>query len=319
MKTFYRVTVSALLCLIIVSSCSNFSISNNPQVENNPAPLQVIAVESFLAEITQNIVGNRFRVGTLIPAGMDPHAFEPTPQDVVKISKAQVIVINGGGLETWIDSVIQNTGKNLIINASTGLTSRISNNEQHIETENEEGNHPLEGDPHFWLDPNNVIVYVKNIRDGLIQTDPQGEENYRTNAENYINKLIELDSWIKSQVEQIAPQDRKFITNHESFGYYADRYEFTIIGTVIPSTSSAASPSAAQLSALIEQIRSTGVKAILLESDANPTLAKQLAEETGIKVITGLYTHSVTDPAGNAPTYIEMIRQNTLMIVEALK
>jgi ABC-type Zn uptake system ZnuABC Zn-binding protein ZnuA len=112
---------------------------------------------------------------------------------------------------------------------------------------------------------------------------------------------------------------RKIVTNHESFGYFSDRYGFTIIGTVIPGVSSGAAPSAQQLAQLIDKIRTTGAPAIFLETGANPQLAEQLATETGIKVITDLHTHSVTRPDGEAPTYLDMMQKNTEAIVSALK
>jgi manganese/iron transport system substrate-binding protein len=128
-----------------------------------------------------------------------------------------------------------------------------------------------------------------------------------------------LDNWIKAQVSQIPPEKRLLVTNHESFGYFADRYGFTIAGTVIPSTSSEASPSAQQMAALIDHIKLTGVKAIFLETGANSQLADQIAQETGAKVVTDLYTHSITERGGEVPSYIEMMKHNVRLIVEALK
>jgi ABC-type Zn uptake system ZnuABC Zn-binding protein ZnuA len=181
------------------------------------------------------------------------------------------------------------------------------------------GHHHHEGDPHFWLDPLNVVKYVENIRDGLIAADPDGKDVYAQNAAAYISQLNELDAWIKQQVTTIPEERRLIVTNHESFGYFADRYGFTIIGTVIPSVSTGAVPSARQLARLVDRINETGAIAIFLETGSNPQLAEQIAAETGIKVVSELYTHSITDANGKAPTYIDMMKYNVEAITEALK
>jgi ABC-type Zn uptake system ZnuABC Zn-binding protein ZnuA len=174
-------------------------------------------------------------------------------------------------------------------------------------------------DPHFWLDPILVTQYVKNIKDGFIYFNPERKAIYTTNSGKYINQLEELDRWIEKSVQSIPLDQRKIITNHESFGYFADRYHFQIIGTIIPSISSEASPSAQQLADLVNRIQLTGTKVIFLETGSNPQLADQIARETNIRVVSDLYTHSLTSLNGNAPTYIEMMKWNTNQIVEALK
>jgi ABC-type Zn uptake system ZnuABC Zn-binding protein ZnuA len=174
-------------------------------------------------------------------------------------------------------------------------------------------------DPHFWLDPVLVKTYVANIRDGFIQLDPSGKDVYLKNAETYSAGLDSLDLWIRSQVDLIPPARRLLVTNHESLGYFADRYGFQIVGAIIPNVSPDAEPSAAQMADLIQRIRAAGAKAIFLETGANPQLADQIARETGCKIITDLYTHSLTPPGGVAPTYVEMMKHNVSVIVEALK
>lgn len=273
-------------------------------------PLNVLAVATFLADIAQNVAGERLTVETLIPPGVDPHGFEPTPQDAAKVAEADVLIVNGAGLETFLDRLLESAGgEPLVIEASAGLTPRVA-----LEEEGDEHHH--EGDPHFWLDPNAVIRYVENIRDGLSQADPEGAAVYAANAESYIAQLRQLDAWIVTQVAQIPPERRLLVTNHESFGYFADRYGFRLVGAIVPSVSTGASPSAGELVQLIQDIRTFGAPAIFLETGANPQLAEQIARETGAKVVTGLYTHS-TGP--QAPTYIEMMQHNVRTIVGALK
>jgi ABC-type Zn uptake system ZnuABC Zn-binding protein ZnuA len=273
--------------------------------------LHVLAVETFLGDIAQNVAGERLKVGTLMPIGLDPHAFQPTPSDVVKIANSQVLIVNGTGLETWLDETLQNAGgKREVVEASAGLQPRKPASSERVDEAQ---------DPHFWLDPLSVIHYVENIRDGLVQADPEGEAIYTQNAEKYSASLQDLDAWIRGQVEQIPAGQRLLVTNHENFGYFADRYGFKVIGTIIPSTSTEAEPSAEQMAALIETIRSNGVKAVFLETGTNQDLADQISRETGAKVVSGLYSHSITGPGGPAPTYIDMMKYNTQLIVDALK
>jgi ABC-type Zn uptake system ZnuABC Zn-binding protein ZnuA len=272
---------------------------------------RVLAVETFLADMAQNVAGERLEVESLMPIGLDPHAFQPTPGDVAKIADSQVLVVNGAGFEEWLDETMANAGgERTVIEASAGLQTRIPAAGEILDEAQ---------DPHFWLDPLSAIRYVENIRDGLIEADPEGKAVYNQNAEAYKASLVDLDAWIRGQVEQIPADRRLLVTNHESFGYFADRYGFEVVGTVLPSISTGAAPSAEQMAALIETIRASGARAIFLETGADQRLADQIAQETGVRVITGLYSHSVTEPGGQAPTYIDMMKYNTQMIVDALK
>jgi ABC-type Zn uptake system ZnuABC Zn-binding protein ZnuA len=282
--------------------------------------LKVIAAETFLADIAQNVAGDRVKIESLMPIGVDPHGFEPTPTDVAKITDSNVLIINGGGVEEFMAEVLENAGgQRAVIEASAGLTQREPREGEHAEEDEADHGHEHEGDPHFWLDPNNVIMYVENIRDGLSTADPAGAATYAANAAAYIVKITELDRWIADRVAEVPEGNRLLVTNHESFGYFADRYGFQVIGTVVPSVSTGSAPSAQQLARLIDHIKETGAKAIFLETGTNPQLAQQVAKETGSKVITNLYSHSITEPSGPAPTYIEMMKSNTEAIVTALK
>lgn len=273
--------------------------------------MSVLAVETFLADIAQNVTGERLLVEALMPLELDPHAFQPTPADVAKIADCQVLIVNGAGVEGWLEETLANAGgERLVIEASAGLVSRTPSASEVVDE-------PL--DPHFWLDPVLVIRYVENIRDGLIQADPAGKEIFIQNADGYITQLEELDRWIQEKVKQIPAEQRLLVTNHESFGYFADRYGFKVVGTVLPSVSTGAAPSAEQMARLVEKVRASGARAIFLEAGTDPRLGDQVAQETGVKLVTGLYSHSVTEPGGVAPTYIEMMKYNTRLIVNALK
>ena len=303
------------ILLILLASCVVASPTPSPfgyfaatpslTPTQTPGLPRILAVESFLADIAQNVAGDRLTVETLIPLGVDPHAYQPTPRDAAKVADCSVLIVNGAGIEAFLDPLLVNAGgQRRVITASAGLTPRPD----------AQGEHP-QGDPHFWLDPNRVIQYVENIRAGLSQADPEGASVYAANAAAYIEQLKALDLWIAQQAATVQPERRLLVTNHESLGYFADRYGFTVVGAVIPSVSTDASPTAQQMAALIEQIKATGAPAIFLETGANPQLAQQIAAETGVKVVADLYTHSLSAPDGPAPTYIDMMKYNVSRIV----
>ncbi len=277
----------------------------------------MLAAETFLADIAQNVAGDRLRVESFIPRGIDPHAFEATPRDATRLADSQVFIINGGGFEEWLGRLLtEGSQPRILLEASAGCPQRTVQSGELGDT-----GQALAGsvDPHFWLDPNQVIIYVNNIRAGLTAFDPPGAVIYEQNAQAYIARLMELDAWIATQVAQISLERRLLVTNHESLGYFADRYGFTIVGAIIPSFSTGASPSARQFASLIQRIRETQAPAVFLETGVNTELADQIAQETGVKVVTDLYTHTLTAPDGPAPTYLDMMKYNVQAIVIALK
>ncbi len=280
--------------------------------------LKVLTSTTFLADITQNIAGNRVSVGSLLPVGADPHAYQAAPADVAKIAESNLLILNGLEYERFIESLLDATlaphastsertgGERVIIEAAAGLSPREDSGSEHSV------------DPHMWLDPNLVIAYVKNIRDGLIQIDAEGAETYKTNADAYIARLKELDAWIVEQVNTIPAERRLLVTNHEALGYFAERYGFEVAGAVISSMSTDAGTSAKEMSTLIEQIKLAGAPAIFLGEVENSDLANQIAAETNAKVVDDLYLESLTAGAP-AATYIDMMKHNVTRIVDALK
>jgi ABC-type Zn uptake system ZnuABC Zn-binding protein ZnuA len=288
-----------LATAVIAAACGAGTSPSSSTPAPGSSAATVIAETSYLADMVQNVAGDRVKVESLLPLGTDPHSFDPTPRDAAKVAKARAIVINSPGFEPPVDRLIQGAGSLdlAVIDAAKGLAGE-------------------KVDPHFWLDPIDAIAYVENIRAGLTAIDPGGAGEYAANAAAYEQKLRDLDSWTKSRVATIPPARRLLVTNHESFGHFADRYGFRVVGTVFPTTSAEGAPSAKALGTLIDDIRATGAPAIFLETGSNPSLADQVARETGVKVVTDLYTHSLAD---KAPTYLDMMRWNVDHIVEALR
>ncbi len=310
MKKFFNIILLLMtIPPLLLTSCGSPS-------QTGQDGLHVLATTTFLADITRNVVGDRAQVDSLLPVGADPHAYQVTPTDVAKVSESDVLIQNGIEYEHFIETILENAdGERIIVTATDGLTPHTS--EDHADEATDEHGHAA-GDPHMWLDPNLVVTYVENIRDGMIQADPEGEATYRANAEAYIAQLNELDAWITSQVETIPAERRLLVTNHESLGYFAERYGFTIVETILTSFSSDASASAQEIAAAVDAIKASGAPAIFLGDVESDTFANQIASETGAKVVADLHLESLTDGAP-AATYIEMMKYNVSLIVEALQ
>jgi ABC-type Zn uptake system ZnuABC Zn-binding protein ZnuA len=312
MKTIFKSIIKGLiLASLFLTACGPVSQSSDDAVK-------VLASTTFLADIAQNVAGDRLKVESLLPFGADPHAYQAAPSDVAKIAESDLLILNGVEYEHFIESLLENAGgERIVVEGTTGLEPHHMEEHADEAESNEEHAHET-GDPHMWLDPNLVITYVENIRNGLMDVDPEGLEVYAANADAYIEELKQLDTFIREQVETVPVERRLLVTNHEAMGYFAERYDFTVIGAVIPSLSSDAGTSAQEMAALVDVIKSSAAPAIFLGELENTDLADQIAEETGVKVVHDLYLESLTDgaPAG---TYIEMMKHNVTQIVNALK
>lgn len=288
--------------------------------------LQIVASTSLVGDVARQVAGENASLVVLIPPGSDPHTFDPRPQDIAALNKADVVFMNGLGLEEALESALDSNVQGILAHLSDGVeVLDFDIKDQHqdetdAESLSQEGEDPTHasGDPHTWMDPNNVIVWTQNIAFALSQADPENASLYQENAKAYIARLQELDGWIVEQVSQIPPEHRKLVTDHASFGYFADRYGFEQVGLVIPSLSTNASPSAQELAALVDAIREQGVPAVFVGETANPALTEQVAAESGAQVVF-VYTGSLGKPGGEAASYLDFMRYNVNAIVNALK
>ena len=291
-----------ILLSLFLSACGNVPATSD-------AGLKVVASTTILGDVVSQVGGDLIDLKILYPIGADPHTFDPRPQDIAAISEAQVVFICGLGLEESIENALASNTTIPAVQVSNGIDVRALD----IATD-EHGSF----DPHTWTDPNNVIIWTQNIATALSQTDPANATTYQSNADAYIASLLDLDAWIRPEVAKIPPERRKLVTDHRAFGYFADEYGFEQIGALVGSFSTNASPSAQEIAALEDMIRAQDVPAIFVGKTANSTLAEQVSQDTGTKIVP-IYTGSLTAPGGEADSYLAFMHYNVKAIVEALK
>lgn len=309
------------------SADSSSSTSGTAAGQTRPAAgsINVIATTSIIADLVKNVGGERVNVRTLLTPGTDPHTYTPTPSDVQAIAESQIIFENGLGLEAWLSETTENAGgERPTIAVSDGITPIEGDEAAHAAEApaagSEEHGHAEHGaDPHMWFDVQHAIRYVENIRDGLKQVDAANAASYDANAAAYIEQLKQLDAEIVKLVESVPAERRKLITNHDTFGYFARRYGFEVVGNVFEGVSTEQEPSAQQIAQLVKLIQEQQVPAVFTENTVNPRLAEQVADEAGVNVVTTLYTDALGAPGSTGATYIDMLRYDAQQIVAALK
>ena len=324
-----RATLLAACAALVVpalTACTAGSSSADPAAAPRSAPgspvsatpggkqLKVVATTTQVGDFVRNVAGADVHLTQLLKPNIDPHDYEASPADVQAIADADVVVINGVGLEEgWLTPAVESSGfDGTTIDASKGVVVRAGNG-----TDEEEA-----GDPHIWHSPANAKVMVADIARGLGAADPADAAAFTRNAKAYSAKLDDLDASIRAQIGSLAADDRKLVTNHDAFGYYIQRYGLTFVGTILPGFDTQQQLSGKQLNDLVAKIRATGTKAIFSESSLPPNAARAIAAEAGVKVEAGddaLYGDTL-GPVGSAGgTYLAMEKHNTRTIVEALK
>src|SRR6195952_3035439 len=230
--------------------------------------INVVASFSILGDFAKNVGGDRVNVTTLVGANSDVHVYTPAPADAKKIADAQLVIVNGLGLEGWLPRLVQSSGsKAAIVTATNGIAPRKLGSD---------------ADPHAWQSVGNAKIYVANIRDALIAADQAGAAAYRANADAYLTKLDALDREVREAVAQIPEARRKVISTHDAFGYFAAAYGVAFIAPQGGSTES--EPSARDIAATITQIRTGKIPAIFLENISDPRLMRRISAETGARI-----------------------------------
>lgn len=311
--------------------------------------LKVVASFSIIADFARNVGGDRAVITTLVGPNGDPHVYEPKPADAAAVGDADVVLVNGLQFEGFLQRLLEAGGTTApVVELTSGGevlrndaedhrhdggeaagaehahdTAEADHGHEHDGSHAHEQGHHDHGhhhhgalDPHAWQSVHNAEVYVKNIADAFCAADAAGCETYRANAEAYGKRLQALDAEIRAAVAEVPEDKRTIITSHDAFGYFEHEYGLKFLAPEGVSTESEAS--AADVAALIRQVREDRASAIFVENITNPRLIEQIASETGITIGGELYSDALSDPNGPAPTYIDMMRHNVGTIKGAI-
>lgn len=269
--------------------------------------INVVASFSILGDIVHQIGGERVKVSTLVNPGGDPHNFEPSPQDSKLLSKADVVFVNGLGLEGWLDRLVNASGyQGPIIIASKGVKLRqIKENSTQVT------------DSHAWNSMKNGIQYASNVMHALIIADPQDENYLYQRGTKYILQLHKLDLWAKRQFSVVPPEKRRVLTNHDALGYFGREYGVIFLAPIGLSTASEAS--ARDVARLIKQVKQEKISACFIENQTDSGLIKQIAAATGTKARKELYPEGLSKAHGPAETYVRAFQHNVEVLLTSMR
>lgn len=285
--------------------------------------LRVVATTGIIGDVVAQVGGEAIELKTLIGPGQDPHTYQPGAADLTAAADADVIFVNGWNLEEGlVDDLETISAKALIVPISAGVAPRLLGEEAHAEEETGKEHDHGGVDAHAWESVPNVVIWTDNVEQILSELDPTNAASYQANAAAYRQALAQLDAEVRRMVETIPAERRILVTNHDAYGYFADEYGFRVLGTVIPSISTVAEPSAADLAGLATAMADQGVCAIFTDSTVSDRLAQTIAAELKtceeVRVVQ-LYSGALGPPGSDADSYIGMMRANVAAIVEGLR
>ncbi|WP_151995066.1 metal ABC transporter substrate-binding protein [Buttiauxella massiliensis] len=269
--------------------------------------LNVVASFTVLADMAKQVGGEHVTVKSLVGPDGDPHSFEPSPQDSVALSKADVVIVSGLGMEGWMDRLVSASGyKGKVIVASDGISTRkmIDDGKQIT-------------DPHAWNSAENGAIYAQNITRALVAADPEDAEAINDTGSEYVIRLKLLDSWAKTRFEAIPKSKRKVLTSHDAFGYFGQEYGVTFMAPVGFSTEAEAN--ASDVAGLIKQLKEQHIKTYFIENQTDPRLVKQIAAASDAQPGGELYPEALSAANGPASTYEIAFKHNVDAIANSMK
>ena len=273
------------------------------QTQPTGAAPQIVASFSIVADMVREIAPAALEVSALVGPDADAHVFAPTPAHGKRLAQAGLVVVNGLGFEGWIDRLIKVSGYGgPVVVASRGISPRQG------------GSHGT--DPHAWQDLTLARRYVANLRDGLAERWPQHQAELKDRSAAYLERLAALDRQVRAQLAAIPRAQRRVITSHDAFGYYAAAYGVDFLAPQGWNTHS--EPSAAAVARLIRQIKNEGVRALFVENISDPRLIQRIAHEAGARVGGTLYSDALSAAGGPADTYLKLFEHNTRVLVAGL-
>jgi ABC-type Zn uptake system ZnuABC Zn-binding protein ZnuA len=294
------IRLSLLLALCLLSlGCTTTHIASS-----TPGQITVVATTTQMQDLVRHVGAHHVHLVGILKPNVDPHDFEPSPSTAIALSGAKLIVESGVGVDSWVDGLVANAvpGTPVMV-ASQGLPLRTGDSSQ------------PDGDPHWWHDPTLFERAATALGERLGSIDPAHAVAYRANARRYVTEIRAMDAANKRLIATVPRGERKLVTNHDAFGYFAAHYRITVVGSVLPSLATVAQPSAEDVANLIGKIRAEHVRAIFTESSLNPALEQQIASEAGVKVYANLYGDTLGPPGSPGATYIGMERWNMRAMV----
>jgi len=295
-----RIRLSPLLALCLLSlGCTTTHIASS-----TPGQITVVATTTQMQDLVRHVGGQHVHLVGILKPNVDPHDFEPSPSTAIALSGAKLVVESGVGVDSWVDGLVANAvpGTPVMV-ASQGLPLRTGDSSE------------PDGDPHWWHDPTLFERATTALGERLASIDPPHADAYRANARHYVTEIRAMDAANTRLIATVPRGKRKLVTNHDAFGYFAAHYGITVVGSVLPSLSTVAQPSAEDVANLIGKIRAEHVRAIFTESSLNPALEQQIASEAGVKVYANLYGDTLGPPGSPGATYIGMERWNMRAMV----
>jgi len=268
--------------------------------------LHVVTTTTVFADLVRQVGGDAVTVSSIVPPGGVVETFDPTPSDLRAVSEADVIVMNGLGLDAWLTPVLQD-------GAATAPLVVLAEDLEGVTYQSGDG--PDEpANPHLWLDVSYAMKYVERIVDALAEADPGNADRYRNGGNTYLARLAALHQETRDRILRIPESDRLIVSFHEAFPYFAAAYGLTIVGTLVDAPGQ--DPSAGEIAALVDAIRVSGAKAVFGEAQFSPDLVETVASEAGVVFETNLYNDSLGDPP--VDTYEGLIEWDVDRVVEAL-
>jgi zinc/manganese transport system substrate-binding protein len=286
---------AALLLALIVTACGSSS-------HGGSGP-HVVATTTQIADWARAVGGDAIDVHQILQPNTDPHEYEPRPADVEAVAGAKLVFLNGDRLDAWMGTVLSNAGGSPeVVDLGTGVPVRLAGER--------DGPEASRYDPHWWHDPRNAEAAVRGIRDALVAADPRAAGTFRANAATYLARLRALDAGIRACLAGVPAAQRKLVSDHDAFGYFAHRYGIDVVGAVIPSQTTQAQASAKDIAALIRLVRRERVRAIFPESSLSTKLAHQIARESGARADDTLYGDTLGPKGSAGATYLSMEQAN---------
>jgi len=281
--------------------------------------VRVVATTTQIGDWAGEIGGAPVEVTQLLAPNTDPHGYEPRPSDVLAVAEADLVFVSGDGLDGWAGEVVSDSGGDAtVVDLGAAAPVRLAGGEHDEEGEHADHDHDAEVDPHWWHDPRNAEAAVEEIARALSEADPSRQALFRRNARRYTRQLRELDAAIAVCLGAIPAGERRIVTDHDAFGYFANRYGIEVVGAVIPSQTTQAQASARDLSQLAETIEAEDVRAVFPESSVSSKVAATIAEQTGATVAPELYGDSLGPEGSDGETYLTMEAANADAVASGL-